>query len=218
MSKKKQEQAKKAYEFFVKHERPEETVGDPLKFYIQKEVIEYSQSKALMRIQEGITKRALRIIEIPAPALALDIGMGCGFASTFLRLNHYRTVGIDINQLFLTYYQISELNPVLADMRQFAFRPAYFDFIISISAVQWILAEKNSNLRKKYIQQFIEMCSFVLKPYGKVIIQFYPRSDDVMKEFGGIISDMNLFTGNFIIDNAETPKKRRIFLYLEKKE
>ncbi|UYP43873.1 hypothetical protein NEF87_000158 [Candidatus Lokiarchaeum ossiferum] len=216
MSKKKQERKKQAFEFFIKHQRPEEQARDPLVFYTQKEVTEYARSKALMRIQEGITKRALRILEAEPPARVLDLGMGCGFASTYLRLKHYQTVGIDINRMFLNFYDIPEINPVHADMRQFAFRPEMFDFIISISAVQWVLAEPKLKKRTQYIKNIAEICNFVLKPGGKIIMQFYPKSDEAMKEFGGIIADTDHFSGNFIIDNPDIPKKRRIFLYLEK--
>ncbi len=216
MAKNKHERKKKAFEFFIKHERPEEQARDPLVFYTAKEVKEYALSKSLMRIQEAITKRALRILEAEPPARVLDLGTGCGFASTYLRLKHYQPVGIDINPLFLKFYSIPELNPLLADMRQFAFRPDTFDFIISISAVQWVLAEPKLKKRRRYLQNITEICNFVLKPGGKIIMQFYPKSDAAMKEFGGIIADTEYFTGNFIIDNADIPKKRRIFLYLEK--
>ena len=216
-SKQRQQQKKEKFEFFVKYQRPEEnSSGDPLEFYSTERIQEYAQSKALMRIQEGITKRAVMIADLMPPALTLDLGMGCGFASTYLRLNHFRTVGLDLNREFLNFYHIPELHPIEADMRQFGFRPNQFDFIISISAIQWILAEAESP-RRLHVRQLAKLCAWVLKPGGKAIFQFYPKSSDAMKEMGRIFADTELFKGNFIIDNADAPKKRRIFLYLEKK-
>ena len=38
-----------------------------------------------------------------------------------------------------------------------------------------------------------------------------------MHEIGKIFNNTDQFNGNFIIDNPDNPKKRKIFLYLEKK-
>lgn len=215
--KKKKSSKSEAYEFFIRYQRPEEFSGDPLEFYNTKRVNEYAQSKALMRIQEKITKRALEIVDINPPARVLDLGLGCGFASTYLHLNHFQVVGIDLNWKFLNYYQIRILNPIQADMRNSGFRPNSFDFIISISAVQWILAEKNEHIRKKHLKNLAEICNTALNSNGKIIIQFYPKSDDSMHELGTAFNQTGKFTGNFVIDNPGLPKKRKIFLYLQKK-
>jgi hypothetical protein len=38
-----------------------------------------------------------------------------------------------------------------------------------------------------------------------------------MHEIGKIFNSTGQFNGNFVIDNPDNPKKRKIFLYLEKK-
>ena len=213
----KNQKKKNQYEFYIKHERPEEFAGDPLEFYTSKRVNEYAQSKALMRIQERIAKRALEIAQIEPPARVLDLGMGCGFASTYMLLNHFQVVGIDINFLFLTYYNIQKLNPLQTDMRDMGFRKNSFDLIISISAIQWILAEKKEIKRLKFLKSLADQCSIILNHGGKIVFQFYPKSDSAMHEVGKVFSDTEKFNGNFIIDNPDNPKKRKIYLYLEKK-
>ncbi len=210
------ENKEKTYRFFIKHERPEEIARDPLVFYDKKNVTQYSTSKALMRIQEKITKRALEITSIAPPALVLDLGMGCGFASTFLTIHKYHPVGIDINRLFLNHYRIPELNPIEADMTRFSFRPGQFDLILSISAIQWVLAERKDAKRAGMLDRVAAVCAEVLRPEGEAIFQFYPKSDDKMHELGSAFNRTGKFTGTFIIDNPESPKKRRIFLYLKK--
>ncbi|MHA1620085.1 MAG: class I SAM-dependent methyltransferase, partial [Promethearchaeota archaeon] len=217
MGKNRKEQKKKVYEFYVSHQRPEEFAKDPLLYYSSTRVKEYAESKSLMRIQEGITKRSLEILKATTPALILDIGMGCGFASIYLNLNGYRSVGIDLNRLFLNYYNLAEVNPTQADMRYIGMRSESVDYILSISAVQWLLAEENPQKREKELTLFAEFCAHVLKPQGKLLIQFYPKSDVAMDELGHIFNLTESFTGNFIIDNPYSPKKRRIFLFLEKK-
>ena len=125
-SKQRQQQKKDTYEFFIKYQRPEESCGDPLEFYSTEKIQEYAQSKALMRIQEGITKRAIMIADLEAPARVLDLGMGCGFASTYLRLNHFQTVGLDLNREFLNFYHIPELG-IVSSIRPFTKRKSLLD-------------------------------------------------------------------------------------------
>ncbi|MCF2140381.1 MAG: class I SAM-dependent methyltransferase [Candidatus Lokiarchaeota archaeon] len=216
MGKNRQEQKKKAYEFFIKHQRPEEFAKDPLIYYTPERVKEYAESKSLMRIQEGITKRCVELVHAAPPALFLDIGMGCGFASVFLNLKGFRTIGLDINRFFLSYYSLPELNSIQADMREFRLRPRSIDFIISISAVQWILAESDEQKRRQYLKDFSQFCAEILKPQGKLIFQFYPKSDEAMMELGHEFKEIGAFEGNFVIDNPENPKKRRIFLLLDR--
>jgi SAM-dependent methyltransferase len=207
----------KVAKFFVENERPEEFAEDTLEYYNEERVEEYANSKALMRIQEKITYRAMNIAQVKPPARVLDLGMGCGFATTYLYINKYNTVGVDLNRDFLTYYHTPELNPIQGDMRYLGFRPQSFDMVISISAIQWVLAEKNDALRQKLIKQIAQCCGELLIPGGKVVMQLYPKSDESMKEMGAIFADSGYFEGNFIIDNVDSPRKRKVFLYLERK-
>ena len=135
------ENRSETYKFFIQHERPEEFARDPLVFYQFAKVKEYAESKSLMRIQEKITRRVVQIAQIDPPADVLDLGTGCGFSSTYLHYKGFRTVGVDLNALFLKYYETPHLNPIHADMRWFGFKKNTFDLIISISAVQWLLAD-----------------------------------------------------------------------------
>ena len=45
---------------------------------------------------------------------------------------------------------------------------------------------------------------------------FYIKTDLIMKEIGKIFADNTNLEGNFIIDNPNNPKKRRIYLCLSK--
>ena len=56
------------------------------------------------------------------------------------------------------------------------------------------------------------------QPEGKAVFQFYPKSSEIMESIGNIISSHNLFAGNFVIDNPNNPKKRRVFLLLKKQK
>jgi SAM-dependent methyltransferase len=202
----------KRFEFVIQNERPEEICGDPLKFYTKDQVQQYAQSKALMRIQEKITIRVLNLAELSAPATILDIGMGCGFSTSTALLNGFRMVGFDLNRLFLTFYPIAELNPIHADARYVPFRQRQFDAVISISAIQWIIAEKVPAIRKAHLEFFARNALEVVRPGGKVILQFYPKSDEIMRYVGSIFDATGMCEGGFVIDNPEIPKKRKIYL------
>ena len=125
---------------------PPEELYNTAESYYQGDILEdYTESKSMMRIQERITKRALGILGDPAPdCLILDMGMGCGFSTSHLFLNNYNVVGIDLIYGMLTKYRIPELNPVNGTIKNLPFRSNSFDYIISISALQWIINKLKS--------------------------------------------------------------------------
>jgi hypothetical protein len=69
------------------------------------------------------------------------------------------------------------------------------------------------NLLKHLSKSFFN----ILKPYSKAIFQFYPKNKEIMENIGKIITQNTAFQGNFIIDNPNNPKKRKIYLLLKKK-
>ncbi len=204
------------YLFDIKNTRPEEEYQSPLEFYDDDEVKKYAESKSMMRTQEKITKRVLKIAEVPAPARVLDIGTGCGFSSMFLYIQNYEPVGIDIHWKFLNYYRDLKTNPINSDMRQFHFRKNSFDLIISISAVQWIFSIGDASLIKKHLETLAHSCAECLKTGGKIVIQFYPKTDEDMHKLGHAFHKLGIFEGGFQIDNVDNPPKRKIYLTLTK--
>jgi len=108
------------------------------------------------------------------------------------------------------------LNPILADMGYPPFKPNTFDSIISISALQWVIRDvKNERERLILTNLFVSFYQ-ILKPKSKMVIQFYPKSTVIMDYIAEIVKNKTNFKGNFIIDNPNNPKKRKIFLLLMK--
>ncbi len=198
---------------------PEDMYKTPEEYY-QGEVLEdYTRSKSLMRIQERITKRALRILGDPAPnCLILDMGMGCGFSTSYLFLNNYNVVGIDLIYEMLTKYKIPELNPVNGNIKKLPFRSKSFDYIISISALQWIINKLKRVERARVLKDVAIRIDLLLKRKGKAVFQFYSVSSNVMREIGAVFADNGHFgeESTFIIDNPNSSTKRKTFLYLKK--
>ncbi len=204
------------FRFHIDTERPEETHGDPLLYYTDSIFESYVNSKSLMRTQEKITRRAIDLLELKRDSFILDIGMGCGFSTAALVAMGFSAMGVDIHRGMLSYYDTLEFNPIESDFKYLPFRASTFDGAVSISSIQWIFGIVNREQRKNAIQNFVLSLAHALKLNGKVVIQFYPKSDDQMKELGAEFVDSSLFEGNFVIDNPESPRKRKIYLLATK--
>ena len=205
------------YNFNVKKKRPEE-IFEKVSDYFTGEILRaYANSKNIMRIQEKITIRALELLDLKKKeALILDAGCGAGFTAMYLNEIGFRSVALDIIGNFLQYYDISSLNPVNADMCFTPFKPNTFDAIISISALQWVFRDINDKNMHFLLKNLSKSFFHILKPNSRVIFQFYPKSKVLMETIGKTIADNTGFTGNFVIDNPNHPKKRKIFLLLDK--
>lgn len=204
------------FEFYIKNQRPEEKYPSVLDYFQGNTLRKYASSKNLMRIQEKITIRALELLNIEEPSLILDAGCGPGFASIYLKEKGYSVVSFDLIKQFLYYYNLNEINPLVGDMCNIPFRPECFDAIISISALQWVCRDINSKKGRDNLIRLIQRFFNCLKLTGKVIFQFYPKSSSIMEKISNLIKKYSDFQGKYIIDNPESPKKRKIFLFLEK--
>ncbi len=202
------------YSFHVKRKRPEEIYKDVRDYFKGEELIRYAKSKSIMRIQEKITYRAIELIEPKKNWLFLDAGAGPGFSSIVLNELGYRVVALDFIPEFLYYYKFNEINPIIADMCNLPFRDNVFDGLISISALQWIYRNINDNSMRNKLKRLFKSLEKIFKPNSRLVFQFYPKNDIIMREIGKIITDNTSFKGNYLIDNPNNPVKRKIFLIL----
>jgi 18S rRNA (guanine1575-N7)-methyltransferase len=206
------------YKFNVKKKRPEDTYSDIRDYYNKDRLLEYAYSKSMRRIQEKITKRVLELLDFKSNnKLILDAGCGPGFASFYLLQHGFNLVSLDLIKNFLNVYDMSEINPITGDMSYIPIKPDTFDGIISISALQWIYRDINKKLEKIRLIKLVKSFHFVLKRNGIIIIQFYPKSTNILEEIGSIFIKYAPFEGGYIIDNENSPKKRKVFLKLVKR-
>lgn len=205
------------YKFEIKRKRPEDTYSNVNVYYNKENISKYANSKSLMRIQEKMTIRTLELLDLPEQnSLILDLGCGVGFVGMYLNEVGYKTVAIDIISEFLRYYDIKELNPIIADMCILPFKPETFDAIVSVSALQWVYRDFNSKSSNLALKNLAKSVFSILKPQSKAIFQFYPKNDMMMDLIGKMFIKHTLFKGGFMIDNPNSPKKRKIYLILNK--
>lgn len=205
------------YSFNIKKERPEEKYEDVFHYFKGERLQEYALSKNIQRIQTRITSRAIDILNLKSTnAMILDAGCGPGFASIYLKELGYKVVAFDIISNFLYFYELENVNPLVADMSYPPFQPQSFDAIISISALQWIYRDiSDHKMEMNFINLIIRFYE-ILKIGSKIVFQFYPKSDRILDKIANLIIRETEFKGGFIIDNPKNPKKRRIFLELKK--
>jgi len=206
------------YFFNIKRKRPEELYEKASDYFDLETLSNYAKSKSIMRAQIKMTQRALEILELQKNhCLILDAGCGPGFAAIYLNQLGHKTIALDFISDFLKFFDIKDLNPILADMSYTPFQSKIFDAIISISALQWIFKEIGNKIMRSNLISLFRSFYNILKPNSKAVIQFYPKNNVVMENIGKIIRETTQFSGTFIIDNPNNPKKRKIFLALEKK-
>jgi len=207
----------KEYSFNIKRKRPEDLFENVSDYFNAETLTSYAESKSIMRTQKKIIIRALELLELKNDhSLILDAGCGPGFAASYLNELGYKTVALDIIAEFLKYYDIEHLNPILADMCYPPFKPNSFDSIISISALQWVIRDVTDKNEKLLLTNLFVSFYQILKPESKIIVQFYPKSTVIMDYIAEIVNNKTNFKGNFIIDNPNNPKKRKVYLLLKK--
>ena len=205
------------YSFNIKRKRPEDLFENVSDYFNEETLTTYAESKSIMRTQKKITIRALELLELKnSRQLILDAGCGPGFAAAYLNELGYKTIVLDIISGFLKFYDIEYLNPVLADMCYPPFKPESFDSIISISALQWVIRDMTKESERLNLTNLFVSFYQILKPGSKMIIQFYPKSTTIMEYIAEIVNSNTNFKGNFIIDNPNNPKKRKVYLLLKK--
>jgi len=109
-----------------------------------------------------------------------------------------------------------ELELLLADINHLPLKRASIDHIISISAYNFIIHGKNliSDISKT-INNTARYLKKVLKPNGRIVIEFYPKNE---KELNAVMSSFkdNNFNG-FMVKKNPNQKSGQTFLLLKKR-
>ena len=136
----------------------------------------------------------------------LDIGCGTGYSTQILVDQGFKVKGIDPNERMIQRAVARGLDCKVGSFESIPFDDGEFEGIVSISALQWV---KNFNVAAREMAR-------VLKPGGKAVIQFYPDSEKEGLRIAKVFTQVGGFRGEIAIDHPENPKKKKVYLVLER--
>ncbi|MFX1295302.1 MAG: class I SAM-dependent methyltransferase [Promethearchaeota archaeon] len=190
----------------------------PEVYYTEELAKQYEKNSRIQKIQREMTFRALEILEIQPPAQFLDLGCGTGISMQVVKEEGFAVKGIDIADSMLMIARQKGLNVYKADFTiKIPFESNFFDFIISISTLQWIFHGFKPEVIFEKVKKTATEIYRVLNPVGKAIFQFYPKNDKQL-ELAGRIFKKAKFRVLKIIDDANISKRRKIFLLCLKED
>jgi len=196
----------------VKNSRPEEELGDPNLYYSDEVVEKYCKSGGMRRAQEKIAIRVIELLKekgIGEGSSILDLGCGPGYTMEIYYDEGYEVTGIDLMANMIENAKTKGFKVFNEDMRNLKkLKLKKFDAVVSVSALQWIKKPED-------IEKVAEGIHFILKEKGNMIIQFYPKSEEELKDIAHIFATKG-FKGKIIIDSPERLKNRLIFLVMNK--
>lgn len=202
--------SKKDKGWVVKNNRPEEDLGNPLLYYTDEEVEKYSRSGGMRRAQEKIAYRVLELLELESGKSLLDIGSGPGYTAEVYCSEGYNVTCMDLIPKMISKAKEKGFEAYVGDMKDVGklFEGRKFDGVVSVSALQWIKG-------KQEIQRIAQGIYSVLNKNGLLVIQFYPKSEQELKETARIFTQ-NGFHGQIIIDWPNIPKNRTSYLVMKR--
>ncbi len=156
--------------------------------------------------------------------LIADLGCGTGFSSEILVEEGYRVIGVDILMDMLSKAKSKKnliekeknLELILADINYLPLKQSSIDHIISISAYNFIIYGKNVlGDISKTVNNTARYLKKILKPNGRVIVEFYPKNKIELDTFTSSFND-NGFDG-FVVKKDSNQKSGQTFLLLKKR-
>jgi 18S rRNA (guanine1575-N7)-methyltransferase len=198
--------------------RPE-TSNPPELFYNDTEAAKYHGSSRMIKIQEEIAERALEMLNLPEKqCYLLDIGCGSGLSGQVLEEAGHIWVGCDISNSMLAIAKEGETETgdiIRSDMGQgLPFKPATFDGIISISALQWLCYSNSSEEDPKLrLNRFFSSLYYVLKRNARAVLQFYPETPEQALLIAQCASRVG-FAGGIVVDYPNSSKAKKHYLCL----
>jgi SAM-dependent methyltransferase len=197
---------------------PEQEHQDPNDFYTEEEANRYNQSSGMRKTQELLTKIALSlskpISEVKRVDI-LDIGCGTGFSLEYLKEKGYSSLkGIDVSKEMIKLSKLKKLDVKLGGFQDLNKIYEKYDLIISISALQWLLSNKQEIEIKNIIKKIGKEIKRLLKKPGFCVIQFYPEKEKIIETVLSSFKRCDLKASLYIY-NSESLKKRKFFLILK---
>jgi len=201
----------------INTEVPEKIFQDPNDFYTEEESNRYNQSSGMKKTQEDLTNIALDLSNFSKnkEISILDIGCGTGFSLDFLKENGFLSLkGIDPSKEMINIAKSKKHDVKLGGFQELSKIHEKYDLILSISALQWIISNKQEREIKNIIKKTAKEIKRLLKTNGVSVIQFYPESEDVYQTVFSSFKRVFPYSEMFIY-NSDSLKKRKFFMVLK---
>ncbi|EZG79301.1 methyltransferase [Gregarina niphandrodes] len=184
------------------------------------EAVRYHKSSRNNEIQRALAQRCLELLELDVTCvesvpLVLDIGCGSGLSGDILSEAGVPWIGMDLSQSMLEIAREERADAELlrADIGELQnVVPNTFDGAISVSVIQWLchaFTSEQEPLRR--LRQFFQWLYNALNKSARAVFQFYPSHQSQVDMIGKAASQVG-FSTYFLIDNAESTKKKKVFL------
>ncbi|KRH91924.1 deoxyhypusine hydroxylase monooxygenase, partial [Pseudoloma neurophilia] len=197
--------------------RPEKS-SSALEYYTEEETEKYTRNKHIRKIQTQMTQKCIEILEM-GDGVILDIGCGSGHSLTAIQdysieQNIKNTIiGLDINDNMLKLCKNEEVSLICYDIGNgLPFFPGSFDYIISISCLQWLFYPINKEKIEDRIKKFFFSLYSVMKRESSACFQIYFESKWQIELLLKIIKKTGFIGG--LIREGEG-KKQKYFLLLD---
>ncbi|MEI8364458.1 MAG: class I SAM-dependent methyltransferase [archaeon] len=200
---------------------PEEEHEDPNSFYTREEAERYDQSSGMRKTQEELTSILLALLDTEPNKedKILDIGCGTGFSLTYLKsLGYESLVGIDVAHEMINIAKKKNLDVFVGgflDLNKLSLEKNNFNLIISVSALQWVISNKEEMEIKNIIKKIGKNVFSLLSENGVCVIQFYPKDEKTFEIVTSAFERCNFYVNKFIY-NEKSIKKRKFILVLNK--
>lgn len=142
--------------------------------------MKYHTNSSIQNIQREITYRCIELLELKDNGFVLDIGCGGGISGSVISEYNLPWVGCDISMDMLNICKTNnEAHDILrVDIGEgLHFLPGTFDYIISVSAIQWLFQSfKKEHDPKKRLRTFFTSLYSISKTNTRCVLQFYLKN------------------------------------------
>jgi ubiquinone/menaquinone biosynthesis C-methylase UbiE len=208
---------------------PDSYLGDKSREYDNSKWMERNQKKTTLLCIQYLYDNNLNLLRARDNLegnnfIILDLGCGTGFSSEILAESGFHVIGVDILKDMLykasdkikDYSEDKVINLILADINYLPLKENSIDHIISVSAYNFIVNEKQEIRDKIKILNITAKSLYkLLRQRGRIIIEFYPKDEKELDIFSASFK-VNGFDG-FILKSNSKQKSGQHFLLLKKK-
>jgi SAM-dependent methyltransferase len=206
----------------MSEEKPEVIFEDPNDFYTLEETNRYETNSGMKKTQTELTNIILQLYfqeRKEVDISILDVGCGTGFSLEFLKQNNFnKLIGIDPAKEMQTICKKKGFESYLGGFLEIPreIKDKRFDLIISVSALQWILTNKQEMEIKNIVKKIGSNFKSLLKENGIVILQYYPPTKDLHDTLISSFQRAGFNTSSYIYNEGNL-KKQKYFLILKLK-